>query len=127
MIRGKTATESTILTYTERIEAWLRCEKVVRSDFFEEAAILIRTGETEHQGRVQLRSMHPTENMVHCKVAGEVLGGEHHGWMILKFAPMQDQMFQIVAPEEELDPICVKTEMIQNPVIGLPSAPGVST
>ena len=124
MIRGKTTTESTTLTYKERIEAWLRCEKVVRSDFFEEAAILIRTGDTEHEGRVQLRSMHPTEDMVHCAVMGEVLGGEHHGWMIVTSNPMQDERFRIVTPEEQLDAICVKTEILERRVSTPPEVPG---
>ena len=113
MIRGTTPVNSTILYYKERIEAWIRCEKVIRGDFFEEAAILIKTGETEHQGRVQLRSMHPTQDMVHCAVVGEVLGGEHHGWMLLRFDPLQDERFQVMAPEDELDAICVKTEILE--------------
>ena len=116
MIRGTTAIDSTMLTYKERIEAWLRCEKVVRNDFFEEAAILIRTGDVEHQGRVQLRSIHPTEDMVHCAVVGEVLGGERHGWMIVSFDPMQDERFRFAASEDNLDAICVKTEILKRPV-----------
>ena len=47
MIRGTTSNASTILYYQERVVAWIRCEEVLRSTFFEEAVIRLRLGEEE--------------------------------------------------------------------------------
>ncbi len=121
MIRGTTAQPTTQLYYRERIEAWLWCEKAIRSDVLGEAAIALRLGHEEQQGRVQLHSMHPTEPMVHCVIVGEMLGGPQHGWLVVDFSPMQDERFRVVAPEKYLDAICAKTEIRQAPICTAPN------
>ena len=115
MIRGKTATTSAILHYWEDIAAWLRCENVVRNDFFQEAVITLKIGEKEESGRVHLSSMDPERDLVLCSVTGEILGGEQHGHLVLDFAQLQDERFRLVAREEDLDEICAKTEILQQP------------
>ena len=121
MIRGTTSDASTILYYQERIVAWIRCEEVLRSTFFEEAVIRLRLGEEERTGRVSLRSLHPDEDMVQSVVVGEILGGEHHGRMILDFDSTPDGRFRIIAREEDLDAICEKNEILVPPVSLPPS------
>ena len=115
MIRGTTATDSTVLYYKENIVAHLRCESVVREDFFHEAAITLRFGDETKTGRVNLKSVHPQEDIVSCVVVGEILGGDHHGEMLLHFQLTQDGRFAVTAPEEDLDPICTKTEILVPP------------
>ena len=115
MIRGKTATTSTVLNYWEDIAAWLRCENIVRNEFFQDAVITLKIGEKEESGRVQLDSIHPERDLVLCAVTGEILGGEQHGYLVLDFAQIQDERFRLVAQEEDLDEICVKTEILRQP------------
>ena len=120
MIRGTTTQTPAVLQYSENITAWLRCEEAARDEFFEETAITLRTGDERRRDRVQLRSMHPTENIVLCAVTGEVMGGEHHGQMALDFAPTGDERFRVIAREADLDAICEKTEMLATPASAPP-------
>ena len=115
MIRGTTSTQSTVLHYRETIAVWLRCQDAKRSDFLQEAIITLALGQETRTGRVQLRSLHPTRDIVLCHAAGEVLGGDHHQHMVIDFAPMQDERFRITASEEDLDAICEKTEVLTEP------------
>lgn len=70
MIRGTTTSRNTILLYREEIAACLRCQKVIRNDFLEQAAITLNIGDEERSGRVALTSMHPTKDVVVAKVTG---------------------------------------------------------
>ena len=114
MIRGTTSTNSTMLQYPERIAVWLRCEKVIQEKSFHSALITLKLGEEERTGRVGNGSVHG--DMALCYAVGEIPGGEHHGWMALDFQPLQDERFRISAPEEQLDAICEKTEVLRDPV-----------
>ena len=115
MIRGTTTTSSTMLHYRERIAVWLRCESVAREKFSGSAIIRLKLGDEERAGRVGLDSVHG--DMVLCYADGEILGGPRHGWMVLEFLqPLQDERFRISAPEEQLEAICVKTEVLVRPV-----------
>ncbi len=116
MIRGTTTSRNTILLYREEIAAWLRCQKVIRNDFLKQAAITLNIGDEERSGRVALTSMHPTKDVVLAKVTGQVQGGEHDGFIVVDFAPPQDERFRITTKETDLDAICVNTEILHPPV-----------
>ena len=116
IIRGTTNTTWTMLYYKETIIAWLRCKKDGRADQIGLASATLDIGGEEKSGLVNPRGLHPEKDMVQCQVIGEVLGGDHNGWVMVHFAPLQDEQFRLSAPKEHLDAICEKCEVLEKPV-----------